>query len=151
MKGLIIIAFTLLASSAFAREINLTGLKAKALYSSLDIDHLDIFRDGGMGKRYIEIGPIDCFKSMVVDNEFMGCTFKSKVPSDNVTITLGSTNSYQEVGEIRFALGQATKSEVQSETRKDLKVKSVSCKYSGYGHVLDSMEIEVKYDCKITL
>lgn len=151
MKGLIIIAFTLLTSSVFAKEINLKGLPAKALYSSLDIDHLEIFRDGSMGKSYIEIGPIDCFKSTVVDNEFMGCTFKSKIPSDNVTITLGSTNSYQEVGEIRFALGLATKAEVQTENRKELKVKSVFCKYSGYGHILDSIEIEVKYECKITI
>ena len=151
MKGLLIIAFTLLSSSLFAKEINLTGLQAKALYGSLDIEQLQIFSDGGMGKRFIDIGPIECFKSMAVENESMGCSFESKTPSDKVKITLGSTNSYAEVGEIRFALSKATKAETQTETRKDLKIKSVFCKYSGYGHILDGLEIEVKYDCKITI
>ena len=151
MKGLLIIAFTLLSFAVSAKEINLTGLQAKALYSSLNIAQLEIFSDGSMGKKYIDIGPIECFKSMVVDNESMGCTFQSKVPSDNIKITLGSTNSYAEVGEIRFALGMATKAETQTETRKDLKIKSIFCKYTGYGHILDSIEIEVKYDCKITI
>jgi hypothetical protein len=151
MKYLIVLAITLMTSSVFAKDITLTGLQAKALYSALSIEELSIFHDGGMGKSYITIGPVYCFKNVTTDVELMGCVFGSADPQDTSRITLGSTDNYNEVGEIRFALSEATKAEIATSTRKDLKVKGISCKYSGYGHVLDSIEIEVKYECNISL
>lgn len=149
MKHLIVLAIALMTTSVFAKDITITGLQAKALYSALDIEELSVFHDGGMGKQYINIGSVYCFKN--VSTELMGCVFGSTDPQDTSRISVGSTNNYNEVGEIRFALSEATQAEVQTADRKDLKVKGIACKYSGYGHVLDSIEIEVKYECNISL
>ena len=85
----------------------------------------------------------------------MGCTFESQKGTDPLNISLKSgygDEDYKDVSEIRMALSDITQAEVRTELeRKELKINSLDCKMSGYSHVLDNIDIEILYTCKITL
>ncbi|MEA9356038.1 hypothetical protein SHI21_07495 [Bacteriovorax sp. PP10] len=150
MKGLLILALAFTTSSVFAKDINLSGLTAKAVYDSLSIEKLQPFFDGGMGKMYVNIGSIVCDKN--VDKELMTCLFKTEGGLNDAEVLLSSNEDYIAVGIIRMALSEATGAEIQtSAVSKKLVIKSLSCHTAGYSHVLDSIEIETRYECKITI
>lgn len=155
MKTLLIIATLLSTTATFARDITIAGSQAKAVYDSLEIEKLEGFQDGALGKRYITIGAINCFKSTVADQEEMGCKFDSQEGVDPLTVTLKSGyggDDYASLAGIRMVLGDVTKAEVQTQVeRKELKIKTLECKMSGHNHVLDNINIEVNYSCEISL
>lgn len=153
MKILLAIFMALFATSISAREVELSGLSAKAVYDAMtSTEKLNLFQDSAMGKTYVTTGVIKCFKSMVVNEEEMACSFSSDEPNPSVNVVLSSKQDYEVVGEIRMVLAQATGAEVQvNDERKELALKSLSCKRSGYNHVLDDLEIEIKYSCSLTL
>jgi hypothetical protein len=150
MKFILVFTLALMNTAAMAKDITISGLKAKALYDTLAITKLEPFHDGGMGKSYINIGAIDCLKKVSLEAE-MKCSFKSQDEQNSTIVNLISSEDYKELKEIRFALSEVTSAEITIGTEKMLKVKAVACKYSGYGHVMDSLEVEVKYDCTVTL
>ncbi len=155
MKTLLVLATLLSTTATFAKDITITGTQAKAVFDSLSIEKLSGFEDGAMGKRYITIGSINCFKSTIAEKEEMGCKFESQEGVDPLTVTLTSGYSgedYAPLSEIRMVLGDITKADIQTQAeRKELKIKSLECKKSGYNFVLDNIEIEVSYSCDITL
>lgn len=155
MRNLLILITLLFTSVAFSTEVSISGSQAKAVFDALSTEKLEGFQDGAMGKRYITIGAINCFKSTVMDKEEMGCTFESQEGVDPLKVTLKSGYSgedYTALSEIRMVLNDVTKAELQTQiNRKELKIKSLECKLSGYNHVLDSLEIEVNYSCEIKL
>lgn len=153
MKLLLVLAMALSVTGAFSKEVTLKGLKAKALYDALSSnDELSIFKDAAMGKTYIVMDSINCFKSTVSNNELMSCTFKAANGEYATEINLSSIENNEDVGNIRFALAGATGAETQvSSERKELKISNLECKYIGYNHVLDSNENEIRYECKMSI
>lgn len=145
----------LISSAAFARDITLSGAQAKAVYDTLSTAKLEGYQDGAMGKRFITIGAIGCFKSTIVNKEEMGCTFESQEGAYPVNVSLKSgygDDDYQTVSEIRMVLSDVTQAEVQTQIeRKELNIKKLACKMSGHNHVLDNIDIEVNYSCELTL
>lgn len=155
MKTLLVLAIALSSSYALARDITLSGSQAKSVYDTLSIEKLEGFQDGAMGKRYITIGAIDCFKTTTAEKEEMGCKFESQPGVDPLKVELKSGyggEDYENVAQIRFVLADVTKAEVQTQAeRKNLKIKALECKMAGINFVLDHINIEVDYSCKISL
>lgn len=153
MKLLLVIVLAISTTSAFSKEITLKGLKAKAVFDALTSDKkLSVFEDGGMGKIFIIMNSIDCFKNTASNNELMSCTFKARNGENTEEVILSSAENFEDVANIRFALANATGAETQvNSERKELKISNLECKYSGFNHVLDSNEIEIKYECKMSI
>jgi hypothetical protein len=152
MKIILTLALALITSTTFARDITVSGIKAKALYDVLAIEKLHEFNDAAMGKQYVTIGSIDCVKKVLADSQMAACTFNSPIGSDPAEVKLTSEEDFNELNQIRFVLAEVTGAEITTNAEtKTLKVKSLSCKYYGYGSVLDSLEIEVRYNCTISL
>ena len=151
MKTLLFLGILAFSQLIMATEINLTGLSAKAVQDTLESENkLQVFADGGMGKRYLEIGAINCTKSTVQDHEFQACTFKSKY--DETEVTLKSSTYNGSLDQIRSVLSLATLAETQtSDETKSLSIQSLKCVTSGIGHVLDTIKLEMNYSCTITL
>ncbi len=155
MKTLLILAVLVVTTNSFARDVKISGTQAKAVFDALSIEKLEGYQDGAMGKIYITIGAINCFKSTVTNQEEMGCRFESQEGVEPLKVTLTSGyqgEDYASLSEIRMVLGDVTKGEVQTQVeRKELKIKSLECKKSGHNFVLDSLDIEVNYSCEISL
>ena len=155
MKTLLMLTALIFSANSFAREVKISGTQAKAVFDALSTEKLEGYQDGAMGKIYITIGAINCFKSTVANQEEMGCKFESQEGVDPLTVTLTSGyhgEDYASLSEIRMVLGDVTKGEVQTQVeRKELKIKSLECKKTGYNFVLDALEIEVNYSCEISI
>lgn len=154
--GMLFIAFSVLSSASFAREVKIEGLKAKALYDTLSsTTELRDFTDSAMGGRwFFAADTVECVKDVTPNKENANCTFSSTLENQIVLkVTLDSNNNEhaEKLESIRFVLNEASKGEkIISETKKELKLKNLSCSSIGNRHVLDDLAIELKYECKMT-
>lgn len=153
MKYLALLGLLFSMNSVFARDIVIKGLEAKAVMDTLSSNEkLSVFQDGGMGKRYVFIDVINCSKSTVVGKEIQVCAFNTIINEKPVSVTLFSDEDNSSLEEIRYVLASVTNAEKNvNSQRKELSIKSLTCKQSGVGHVLDDIAIELRYECKITL
>lgn len=154
--SMLFFAITVFSSTAFAREVKIDGLKAKALFDTLsNTTELRDFNDAAMGgKWFFIVQNIECKKEVTPGKENQSCTFSSTLENNTeLKVTLDSNNNdhAEKLESIRFVLNEASRGEkIVSDTKKELKLKNLSCSSIGNRHVLDDLAIELKYECKMT-
>lgn len=154
--GMLFIAFSFLSNASFAREVKIEGLKAKALFDTLaNTTELRDFNDAAMGgKWFFAAQNVACVKDVTPGKENQSCTFSSTLENNTeLKVTLDSNNNdhAEKLESIRFVLNEASRGEkIISDTKKELKLKNLSCSSIGNRHVLDDLAIELKYECKMT-
>jgi len=150
MKIFLTLIMLVATTSAYSNEVNIKGLKAKALMDTLlSNEKLQIFQDGGMGKIYLTMTNVSCLKNTFPGKEIIACTFHGEDTSTEVKLYSTEDRGMEE---IRYVLVEASRNETQTtETMKELSIKKLECKVSGLGHVLDDNDIELKYTCALTL
>jgi|GEM_PF-708769 len=150
MKFILTAALLLAMTSAYSHEVNIKGLKAKALMDTLlSNEKLQIFQDGGMGKIYLTMTNVSCLKNTFPGKEMIACTFHGEDPATEVKLYSTEDRGMEE---IRYVLVEAAKNETQTtDTLKELAIKKLECKVAGLGHVLDDNSVELRYTCTLTL
>lgn len=136
-------------SMAFAKTINVTGLRARAL---LAIGDQTNSTEGSMGGRTdMELRNVKCEKIVDIKKDIyvQRCSFSAF--EDVVVSSDQETNRYTPE-EFRTALREIAKNEVRvSDSKKTIEVKLIKCHGKGSGHTLDGLDIEQIFRCTLLI
>ena len=155
MKALLIASLLAVSVPAFSgsifskKTIEVSGLRARAL---MDIGNQTDSTEGSMGgKSDMDLTNVKCEKIVDDKNDqyVQRCSFTAF--EKEVKISSADEDNRQTSEDLRSALNEIVKNEKQvSDVKKTIEVKEIKCHGAGYGHGLDSLEIEPTYKCSIT-